>query len=316
MIAKSETASAKRVATIGECMIELRHMSESTLAMGFGGDTLNTAVYLARVGAAFRVEYVTAMGDDHYSDRLVAAWQAEGVGTALVARLPRRLPGLYIIRTDAKGERSFTYFRSAAAARDMLREDRPAAIARGLAGSALVYFSGITLSILDEPQRHTLFALLEGLRRSGTLVAFDSNYRPAGWPSPEEARHWMTEALRRSDIALPTFDDEQKLFGDSDPPATARRIQALGVAEIVVKLGGEGCYIPDGDRRVPAERAPRVVDTTGAGDSFNAAYLAARLLDRPALEAARWGNRLAAVVVQHPGAIIPREAMPSLAETE
>jgi 2-dehydro-3-deoxygluconokinase len=198
----------------------------------------------------------------------------------------------------------------------MLREDRPATIARGLAGTALVYFSGITLSILDEPQRHALFDLLDGLRRAGTFVAFDSNYRPAGWPSLEEARRWMTEALRRSDIALPTFDDEQKLFGDSDPAATARRIQALGVTEVVVKLGEEGCYILDGDRRVAAERAPRVVDTTGAGDSFNAAYLAARLLDHPALQAARWGNRLAAVVVQHPGAIIPREAMPQFAETE
>jgi 2-dehydro-3-deoxygluconokinase len=307
-----------RVATIGECMIELRHTDADTLKLGFGGDTLNTAVYLARLGraAGVGVDYVTALGDDAYSDGMVAAWQAEGVGTDLVARLAGRLPGLYIIRTDARGERSFTYFRSAAAARDMLRERRDARLVERLAGYACVYFSGITLSILDDAQRRQLMAVLDRLRGAGTRVAFDSNYRPVGWPGPAAARMWMDEAWRRCDIALPTLDDEQRLVGDADAEAVLARLRTLGVAEIVLKLSGEGSVVwsrhAETPTRVAAEKVAKVVDTTAAGDSFNAGYLYGRLTGQEPAAAARIGSRLAAVKIQHPGAIIAREAMADL----
>lgn len=308
----------KRVATIGECMIELRHTDSQTLKLGFGGDTLNTAVYLARAGrsAGIEVDYVTALGDDLYSGNMLAAWREEGIGTDLVARLPGRLPGLYIIRTDESGERSFTYFRSAAAARDMLRDGRDTRLAERLAGHSCVYLSGITLSILDDGQRRSLMDILDRLRSGGTRIAFDSNYRPVGWPRIDDARLWMGEALRRSDIALPTLDDEQRLFGDPDADACLDRLQRLGVREIVLKLGGAGSIVWSTDasasRRVDAVPVSKIVDTTAAGDSFNAGYLYGRLVGKDPVAAAVIGNRLAAVKIQHPGAIIPPGAMPKL----
>ena len=304
-----------RVATIGECMIELRHTDADTLKLGFGGDTLNTAVYLARLGRerGMQVDYVTALGEDAYSDGMVAAWRKEGVGTDLVARLPGRLPGLYIIRTDQRGERSFTYFRSAAAARDMLGEGREARLIERLSGYACVYFSGITLSILDDGQRRKLMDILDRLRTAGTRIAFDSNYRPVGWPDAAAARAWMDEAWRRSDIALPTLDDEQRLTGDVDADAVLARLRQLGAGEIVLKLSGEGSLVwsreAPAPAKVPPERVAKVVDTTAAGDSFNAGYLYGRLTGKDAAAAARIGSRLAAVKIQHPGAIIAREAM-------
>ena len=110
-----------RVAAIGECMLELTHRDARTLALGFGGDTLNTALYLARTAAGreIAVDYVTALGDDPMSESMIAAWQAEGIGTSRVARLPRRLPGLYLIRTNDAGERRFFYWRSEAAVRSL-----------------------------------------------------------------------------------------------------------------------------------------------------------------------------------------------------
>jgi 2-dehydro-3-deoxygluconokinase len=303
------------VATIGECMIELRHTDAETLKLGFGGDTLNTAVYLARLGRAngLKVDYVTALGDDAYSDGMVAAWQAEGVGTELVARLPGRLPGLYIIRTDERGERSFTYFRSAAAARELLRDGRDARLAEQLSGYACVYVSGITLSILDEPQRRKLMALLDRLRSGGARIAFDSNYRPAGWPRAGEAREWMHETLRRCNIAMPTLDDEQRLFGDADATACIARLSRSGVDEIVLKLSAEGSIVwsrlAPAPTPIPPAEVLEVVDTTAAGDSFNAGYLYARLTGQDPIAAATLGGRLAALKIQHPGAIIPREAM-------
>ena len=308
----------KRVATIGECMMELRHTGARTLALGFGGDTLNTALYLARLGRDkdIRVDYVTALGDDLYSQGMLDGWREEGIGTDLVARLPGRLPGLYIIRTDERGERSFTYFRSAAAARDMLRDGRDARLAERLAGYTCLYLSGITLSVLDDAQRQALMTMLDRLRSGGTQIAFDSNYRPAGWPRIDDARIWMTEALRRCDIALPTLDDEQRLFGDADVGACLVRLRNAGVGEIVLKRGGEGCVVWPAGAAEPSTIAPapvgKVVDTTAAGDSFNAGYLYGRLTGRDPVVAAAIGARLAASKIQHPGAIMPLAAMPDL----
>jgi 2-dehydro-3-deoxygluconokinase len=306
-----------KVASIGECMVELRHRSETDLELAYGGDTLNFAVYLARLtrGRDMSVDYVTALGEDPYSDAMLAMWRAEGIGCELVARLPGRLPGLYTIRTDAHGERTFTYWRSASAARDVLQGAQGARIAERLAGYDMLYLSGITLSILDPTQRETLMALADRVRAQAGRVVFDSNFRPAGWPDRDEARSVFDRMLRRVDIALPTLDDDQALFDVPDAGACARRLHGLGVAEVAVKLGPLGCSLSADGRAVdvPAEPVVRVVDSTAAGDSFNAGYLAARLAGAGPEAAGLAGNRLAARVIAHPGAVIPLAAMAGLA---
>jgi 2-dehydro-3-deoxygluconokinase len=309
-------AKTIRIASIGECMIELRHRSASELDLAFGGDTLNTAVYLARLtrGRDVRVDYVTALGDDPYSAGMLALWQAESIGIDLVARLPGRLPGLHTIRTDARGERSFTYWRSASAAREMLRDGRAEQVGAALEGHDLLYLSGITLSILDPPQRAALAAIADRVRKAGGRVAFDGNYRPVGWPDADTARSVYDEMLKRVDIALPTLDDEQALFGVRDALDGADRLHGRGVAEVAIKLGQGGCFLssPAFTGEIAAEPVDPVVDSTAAGDSFNAGYLAARLFGAEPPAAARLGNRLAARVIAHPGAIIPAAAMADL----
>jgi 2-dehydro-3-deoxygluconokinase len=294
-------------------MIELRHRSATALDLAYGGDTLNTAVYLARLTGDrdVQVDYVSALGDDPYSDGMLAMWRDERIGTDLVARLPGRLPGLHTIRTDARGERSFTYWRSASAARDMLRGARPEQVAAALTGYDLLYLSGITLSILDPPQRAALVAIADVVRAHGGRVGFDGNYRPIGWPDPDAARAAFDQMLERVDIALPTLDDEQALFGVTDALECADRLHRRGVAEVAVKLGQRGCFLSSAKftGEIPAEPVDAVVDSTAAGDSFNAGYLAARLLGAEPPASARLGNRLAARVIAYPGAIIPAGAM-------
>lgn len=307
-----------RVASIGECMMELRHRGPTDLDLAFGGDTLNTAVYLARLGSAagLSVDYVTALGDDPYSEAMLAMWRDEGIATGLVGRLPGRLPGLYAIRTDRKGERSFHYWRSAAAARDMLEGEPGRKILAALPSYGWIYLSGITLSILAEAPRARLLTALAQARAAGAKIAFDPNYRPRGWPEPEAARAAFTAMLRQTDLALPSFADEKALFGDPEPEATAARIRDLGVAEVVVKNAEEPCLVSvDADElQVIGRLVENPVDTTAAGDSFNAAYLASRIRHASPAEAAAAGHVLAEEVIRHPGAVIPKAAMPS-AET-
>lgn len=305
-----------RIASIGECMIELSETapgagsSSGSMHRTFGGDTLNTAVYLARSlgNRAAEVHYVTALGDDPFSAEMLQAWQDEGLQTDLVFRLPGRLPGLYIIRTDETGERTFHYWRSAAAARELFRAEQAESLAGDLSGFDLVYLSGITLGILDAESRQRLFALLEAVKHAGCDVAFDTNYRPRLWQDRAEAQDAVSKVLSLAAISLPTFDDEAALFGDETPEATAARLHGLGVEEVVVKCGGEPCLISrktGGQERVAGQRVARPVDTTAAGDSFNGAYLAARLGGAAPAEAAAAGHRLAARVIATKGAIIP-----------
>lgn len=303
----TQSPDMKRIAAIGECMVELRDLGDGRMERGFGGDTLNTAVYMARrMGARGVVDYVTALGDDPFSEEMLEIWKKEGLGTARVARLPARRPGLYVIKTDENGERSFFYWRGEAAARDLLRDPLGLAALEGLTAYDMVYLSGITLGILDQDSRTRLYALLGEVKSAGGQVAFDGNFRPALWPGFELARGEMEKALRLSDIALPSFDDESLLFGDATPEKTLERLRGLGVREAVIKNGAErGLLLSDGEvTDVVPQVVEAVVDTTAAGDSFNGAYLAARALGRPASEAVSEGHRLAAYVVTKRGAIV------------
>ncbi|MDP6566601.1 MAG: sugar kinase [Alphaproteobacteria bacterium] len=305
-----------KIAAIGECMIELSQRDDGAMSLAYGGDTLNTAVYLARLcaGGEHTVDYLTALGDDPYSAEMLAFWRREGIGTDLVARLPGRLPGLHTIRTDQRGERSFHYWRSAAAAREMLRGEAGQRLAEALPGYDLIYLSGISLSILDDAGRDRLIDGLDTARGAGARVAFDSNYRPGGWADAATAGAVMDRLLRRADIALPSLDDERALHGDIGADRAARRIAGLEVGEICIKDGAGDCLIwQDGKTtRVAAEPGITPVDTTAAGDSFNAAYLHRRLSGADPTAAARAGHRLAGAVIGHRGAVLPASAMPAM----
>jgi 2-dehydro-3-deoxygluconokinase len=311
-------AKIRNIAVLGECMIELRPSigeagySNPTIdaEIGYGGDTLNVATYLARQGVG--VEYVTMLGDDPLSDWMLEQWRANGVGCELVRREERGLPGMYWINVDASGERSFYYWRLESPARRLINDDgRRSRVFEQLAQFDCLYFSGITLSLYHEEARSRLFEFLATYRQEGGQVCFDNNYRRLQWPDKDEARAAYEAMYRLTDIALPTGDDDRELFGDDSNDAVIERLRSWGISEIVLKVGSDGSHVADESTitHVPPLLVREVVDTTAAGDSFNAGYLAARFEGTGPEDAAKNGSRLAATVVQHRGAIIPRDAM-------
>ncbi|XYQ86808.1 sugar kinase [Pseudomonas syringae] len=304
--------SLPRVALIGECMIELQQHADGSLRQSFGGDTLNTAVYLARLLGSGQVDYVTALGDDSFSDAMCKVWSEEGIGLGKVQRLPDRLPGLYCIQTDANGERRFLYWRNEAAVRDCFMTPAAEPILAALTSYDVLYLSGITLAVLGAEGRSRLLMMLAKARSRGAKVAFDNNYRPRLWASVEQAREAYLACLPYVDLALLTEDDEQALYGYTDTDQLLTAYRQRGIDEIVIKRGAQSCIVEtDGKRfEIPTQKVERVVDTTAAGDSFSAAYLAARLKGEHPQQAAEAGHRLAGIVIQHPGALVPKSVMP------
>lgn len=295
--------------SIGECMIELASLGGDLMRKGFAGDTFNTAWY----AHAFRpegwtVEYFTALGDDSASADMLGFMRSAGIGTRHVARLSGKTPGLYMIHLD-NGERSFSYWRSASAARQ-LADDRDA-LAAAIAGAGIVYFSGITLAILPQASRDTLIELARAARDSGTVVAFDPNIRPRLWAGKDEMLSAITKAAGAASLVLPGFDDEAAHFGDASVADTIARYRNAGATDVLVKDGVKGATLAIGTDtlHVPAHPAEKVVDTTSAGDSFNGGYLARWAAGDSPADAARFAGRLASEVIGHPGALITRATL-------
>lgn len=288
-----------RIVCIGEGMLELSRR-EPDWKLGYGGDTLNTAIHLARAG--HEVAFLTALGADPFSSELKDKWQEEGIDTGLILTHPTRQAGLYAITTDTAGERSFTYWRDASAAREMFALPETEAVLAQAERADLITFSLITLAILLPTGRAKLLALASRVRARGGKVAFDGNYRPRLWRSQAETRVARDAAVALADIGLPTLEDETALSDEFDAEAVTRHWMGLGCSETIVKLGAEGCRLPDGTVSAP-ERVLQPIDTSGAGDAFNAGYLDARLKGAPIAEAARAGHALAGWTIMRPGAI-------------
>lgn len=296
------------IALIGECMIELLHEGHN-FRQGFGGDTLNTAVYLSRLTAdkSVNVSYVTALGEDKISQEMIDDWNSEGVDTTFVQRSASKQPGLYMVETDDTGERSFLYWRDDAAAKYWL-ETASEELIDQLVAQDVIYLSGISLAILSPASREKLYDLLARCKAAGGKVYFDNNYRPRLWDSKEQAAESFKRLLAVTHTGLLTFDDEQALFGDTRIEECIERTRALGVQEIVIKQGGSECLIVTADETVTVAAtkiAPEnIIDTTAAGDSFAAGYMSKSILGETSTVAAKKGHQLAGTVIQHKGALI------------
>lgn len=300
----STNSSIQRIACIGEVMLELSPRNNDTYQLGVAGDTYNTAVYLKRNLPDGEIGYVTALGDDAQSDKVASTLAQHSLNTELVERRENMSAGLYMISVTDEGERSFSYWRSASAARTLYSPPWDAAM-NGLAEFDLIYLSGISLAILPQSVRDALYRFIDSYRNQGGLVAFDSNYRPRLWESADIARDNTMSMWRRCDIALPSVDDEQALFEEHDEQSVVERLRACGVEYGALKRGAMGPLGLSIDAPAISDtESVKVVDSTAAGDSFNGAFLAAHASGASLMDCALAGHTMAKEVIQHAGAII------------
>ena len=302
---------------IDECMLEVQANGFGPSVLSYGGDTFNTAVYLRRCAASSQIEvsYATGLGTDHLSQTLRKEWEALGLNLNAMEYIEGKLPGMYLIETDSKGERTFHFWRENSAARAYFQSS-VTALEKNLAQFHCLYFSGISLAILNEASRTRLFNLLKQAQLNGSRVVFDNNFRPKLWPDRKLARTVYLQALATCHTAMITLDDHQAVFDCGSLDNTLAHAQSLSIPEVVIKRGAADTLVRQESsskwESIPTLPVNQVIDTTAAGDSFAAGYLSRRLCGVSAKMAVIFGNALAARVIQHRGALIPMEAMQDL----
>lgn len=291
---------------LGECMVEMAPTDAGTYTRGFAGDTFNTAWYARKIlPSDWAVSYGSCIGADAVSDEMAAFMHDEQIDTSALRRVSDRTVGLYMISLR-NGERSFSYWRSQSAAK-MLAAD-PVWLDGILADRRMIHFSAITLAILPPPDRKTLCDALAKARAAGSLISFDTNLRPRLWESPEAMRDGVGLGASVADIVLPSFDEETSLWKDQSAQESVARYRDHGAGVVVVKDGAGPVTLwsrTKGLRALPAEPVARVVDTTAAGDSFAAGFLAHLAMGREEDDAVRQAAALAAWVIQARGALVP-----------
>lgn len=301
-----------KIAAIGEAMVELSETAnnENQLTLGFAGDTLNSAIYMKRLldyyAVSCELSFVSAVGQDKFSDRIKSLCESEALDTTLLTQHASNLPGIYAINIDDFGERSFSYWRENSAARHFFNAEFIQTL-DALKDFDVLYYSGITLAIMSDTTKKYWFEWLSEINSNNEkVVAFDSNFRPALWASVEEARAWITEAYSHCNFALASVDDEANLFGDSNETAVRKRLQSYNITNTVLKRGENGPITLPDETSVNLDSTINVVDTTAAGDSFNGAYLASLIGGQQPERALQFAHDIATSVIGFKGAIIPK----------
>lgn len=295
---------------IGECMMELNAQGDQGFSRAFAGDTYNSAVYAKRWNPELKVSMLSAVGNDTISNSMLEHWSREGIDYSLVPRSQTAHPGIYAITTDDKGERSFLYWRKQSAATQMMTLLQANGGAAALPDFDYVYFSGLSLAILEDDDKAALLELAKNLRQRGAKIVFDPNYRPKMWRDLEHATSWMQKSYTLCDIALPGLEDHEALFGQTDQQSIYQFLQQYGCSEVVIKCGALGVFAYGAGAEpshLPFTPAPKQLDSTAAGDSFGGTYLAARMSGAGIGQSVANAASIAGLVVQHRGAIIDRQ---------
>lgn len=296
-------------------MIELFQEDSALLKQSFAGDIFNSAVYLKRTFPQLEVNFASAVGRDPYSNKMLELFYREQIGTEFLYRSETKIPGLYAIQTDSLGERSFTYWRSDSAARQVMKFINSSESAK-LSRQKMFFFSGISLAVILPEDREKFWSFLKELKIAGVTIVFDPNYRSRLWSSPQEAKEMIEQALRMANICLPGVDDFKQLYEHQSAEDVAEFCEPFGIQELIIKNGEQGinCVIEGQTFRLEVKPVSTVIDTTSAGDSFNGVYLGARFCGHEPRVAVELASKAAAEVIKHRGAIVSSEAFKRFVE--
>ena len=294
-------SNSPSIVSMGEPLIEFNRPKEGdgrTWLQGFGGDSQNVVIAASRQGG--RSGYVTSLGQDWMGDAFLDLWKAEGLDASRVTRHPTAPTGVSFVTHSAAGHK-FDYLRKNSAASLMTPDVLPADY---IAGATFFHLSAIGQAI-SESARAAGDAAIAIARKGGAKVSYDTNLRLRLWDL-DTARAKIHETVPLCDILLPSLDDSQQLTGLTDADAIADFYLRLGAPLVALKMGAEGSLIAtqDSRNRLPPFKVS-AVDATGAGDTFDGAFLSRLLEGDDPVAAGRYANVAAALSTMDYGAVTP-----------
>ncbi len=291
------------ILSLGECMVEFSPVKNHQWQIGFAGDAYNTLVYASRLG--MRCGFITCIGKDTFHKSLLNAIEEEKIYPVCTRTLADRQNGIYFIQTGINGERQFQYYRAQSAATQIFKEIPVDEIIREALRSRIFYFTAVSVAIAEE--REKLGDILKKIKGK-TVVAFDANYRASLWSSERVYRRVIGAILPFVDIILPSEADERILHPECNAQQLFPIYEKSGTL-CCMKSGGIGASLIVAGvlQNIPAVKR-KAIDTTAAGDAFNAGFLTGVVKKYSAMQSAKLGNAAAGIVIRHRGAIVDREA--------
>ena len=265
------------------------------IAMGLGGDAANEALVLARLGHSPAL--VSVVGDDAPGDFVRRTLSRSGVDVAAVAVKEDLDTGINVVLVRPDGERGFITSRSGSLRRLSLPDILPALDSPAFADVKVACMASLFVS--PELTLEDTAALFDALKARGLTLCADTT-RPKRGETLREAG----SALSRLDYFFPNLDEAAALTGRRNPDAVADALLNCGVKHVALKLGRDGCLLAGRNERhlIPAIPGIQCVDTTGAGDTFAGAFIAAILEGRTFADCGRFANAAASLCVERGGA--------------
>ena len=293
----------RRIAALGEPLLELQPADGGEVRLAFGGDVANSMICFSRIlgAGAKQVSLVTALGDSTYSAWLRQRLTREQI--RVVEPAMKGEPGIYGLPLDPAGPPGFSYWRAQSAARAFLQSADFARFEEFLGDTQLLLVTGITLALCSGASFEHLCRWADRHRHDCRIV-FDCNFRRRLWDSESEARERIGTFERLASVIATGGEDEKTLWGAADTAQIIDRVSRLPV-EYLIRGGAEGCWVGSGRecRHVATEPVKIIGDTAGAGDSHLAGYMAARVSGYDRAEAAAYANTAAAVIVSQRGSV-------------
>ena len=298
----------RRIAALGEPLLELQPGGAGEVRMAFGGDVANSMICLARIlgAGARRISLVTALGDSSYSSWLRSQLTREGIH--VIEPSIAGEPGIYGLPLDPAGGPGFSYWRAQSAARAFLQSADPGRFEELLDDTQLLLVTGITLALCSRTSFEHLCRWVDR-HRDGCRVVFDCNFRRRLWDNEAEARERIGTFEQLSSLIATGAEDEKTLWGAESTAQIVDRVSRLS-AEYLIRGGPEGCWVGSGRewQHVPTQPVTVIGDTAGAGDAHLASYMAARICGSARAEAAAYANTAAAVIVSQRGSVPKADA--------
>ena len=297
------------VLCLGEALIEFNQIPDdtnNTYRSGFGGDTSNTAVAVARQESSSG--FLSKVGNDPFGIKLLELWKREGVDCTYVLQHPEFPTGIYFVTHDENGHH-FSYYRKGSAASQMTPEDVTADV---VSQSKVLHLSAITQAI-SASSCETAFAAIHQARKSGVKISYDTNLRLKLWPL-NQARDVINQVVPMCDVLLPSLDDVTSLTGLQEPKKIIDYYLKLGAKLVVLKQGEQGVLVADGhNESCISGHAVKTIDATGAGDTFDGAFLSEWIRSNDPFKAAEYANAAAALSTTRYGAV---NSIPNRTEVE